>query len=58
LVNSLLEKLVLLLLIQYSIARHAITVTNYYFMWCSVVINVINTVKPLSIVSERTEKNK
>jgi hypothetical protein len=35
------------------------SLSNYHFMWCSVVINVIiNTAKPLSIVSERTAKNK
>jgi hypothetical protein len=54
---NLLEKLVLLLLVQNAITCHAITVTNYHFTWCSAMINVMfNTVKPLSIVSERTVK--
>jgi hypothetical protein len=54
-----LEKLVLLLSVWYAIAFHIITVTNYHFMWCSVLINVMfNTVKLLSIISERTTKNK
>jgi hypothetical protein len=57
--NSLLEKLVLLLSVQYAIPSHAITVTKYRFMWYSVVINVsFNTVKLLSIISERTAENK
>jgi hypothetical protein len=59
LANNLLEKLVLLLLVWYAIACHAITVTNLHFTWCSVVINLMfNTVKPLSIFSERNIKNK
>jgi hypothetical protein len=57
--NSLLEKLVLLLSVQYAIPCHAITVTKYHFVWYSVVINVsFNTVKLLPIVSERTAENK
>jgi hypothetical protein len=56
--NNLLEKLILLLSVQSAIACLTITVTNYRFMWCSVVINMtFNTVKPLSIISERTTKN-
>jgi hypothetical protein len=39
--NSLLKKLVLLLLVWYAVSCHTITVTNYHFMWCSIVINVI-----------------
>jgi hypothetical protein len=59
LANNLLEKLVLLLLVWYAIACHAITVTNLHFTWYSVVINLMfNTVKPLSIFSERNIKNK
>jgi hypothetical protein len=59
LAKYLLEKIVLLLSVQYAIACHAITVTNYHFMWCSVVIEVMfNTVKPPSVISERTAKNK
>jgi hypothetical protein len=59
LTNNLPEKLVLLLSTQYAISCHAITFTNYHFMWCGVVINVIfNTVKSLSTVSERNVKNK
>jgi hypothetical protein len=55
LANSLLEKLVLLLSVWYAVACHSITVTNYRFTWCTVVINVMfNTVKPLSIISKRT----
>jgi hypothetical protein len=54
-----LKKLVLLLLVWYAITCHVITVTNYHFTWCSVVINVMfNTVKPPTIVSERTAKHK
>jgi hypothetical protein len=57
LANNLLEKLVLLLSVQYVIACHVITVTNYHLTWYSVVINeIFNTVKPLSIVSEDSEK--
>jgi hypothetical protein len=57
--NNLLEKLVLLLFVQYVVACHAISVTIYHLTWCSVVINVIfNAVKPLSIISEGTAKNK
>jgi hypothetical protein len=57
--DNFLEKLVLFLSMQYAIAYHAITVTNYHFMWCGVMINVMfNTVKPLFIISERTTKNK
>jgi hypothetical protein len=57
--NYFLEKLVLLLLVQYAIACHDITVTNYHFMWCSVVITqMFNTAKHPSIISERTMKNK
>jgi hypothetical protein len=44
LANSLLRKLVLLLSVQYAVACHAITVTNYCFTWCSVVINVIRNI--------------
>jgi hypothetical protein len=51
LADTLLGKLVLLLSVWYAIACHAITVTNYP-SWCSVVM------KPLSIISERTVKNK
>jgi hypothetical protein len=59
LANSLLEKLLLLLLVRYAITRRAIRVKNYHFTWCSVVINLMfNTLKPLSIISERTMKNK
>jgi hypothetical protein len=59
LANSVLEKLVLLLSVQYAISCHAISVTDYNFMWYSVVINVMfNTVKPLSIVSKRSVTNK
>jgi hypothetical protein len=51
--------LVLLVLVQYEITCHTFTITNYRFMWCSVVINAMfNTVKPLSIVSKRNTKNK
>jgi hypothetical protein len=57
--NNLLEKLVWLLSVRYAVACHAITVTNYHFTWCTLVLNVIfNTVKSLSIVSEGTAKNK
>jgi hypothetical protein len=35
------------------------SVTDYHFTWCNAVINVMfNPVKPLSIISERTAKNK
>jgi hypothetical protein len=45
--------------VQYAVACHAITVTNYRFTWCIIVINVMfNTVKPLAIVFERSMKNK
>jgi hypothetical protein len=33
--------LVLLLSVRYAVACHAITVTNYRFTWCSVLINVV-----------------
>jgi hypothetical protein len=57
--TNLLETLVLLLSVQYAVACHTITVTNYHFTWHIVVINVVfNTVKPLSVVSERIAKNK
>jgi hypothetical protein len=57
LANNLLEKLILLPLVRYATACHAITVINYRLTWCSVVINVmVITVTPLSIVSERTRK--
>jgi hypothetical protein len=57
--NTLLEKLLFLLSLRYAIACHAITVTNYRFTWCNVVINVMfNPVKPLLIISERPVKNK
>jgi hypothetical protein len=36
-----LKKLVLLLLVRYVVTHHVITVTNYHFTWCSVVMNVI-----------------
>jgi hypothetical protein len=53
------EKLVLFLLVRYAIVCHAITVANYHFAWCSVVINVMsNAVKPLAIISDMTAKNK
>jgi hypothetical protein len=40
------------------VACHAITVTNYRFTWCSVVINVtFNTVKPLSVSEGSAKKN-
>jgi hypothetical protein len=39
--NNLLKKLVLLLSVLYAVACHAITVTNYCFTWCSVVIKAI-----------------
>jgi hypothetical protein len=56
--NSLLEKLVFLLLVSYAIACHAITVTNWHFTQCSVVINLMfNMLKPLPTVTERTAKN-
>jgi hypothetical protein len=59
LANILLEKFVLLLLVRYAVAYYAVAVTHYCFTLCSVVINVtFNTVKPLSIISERTMKNK
>jgi hypothetical protein len=57
--NNVLEKLVLLQSVWYAITCHIISITNYHFTWCSVVINVMfNAVKPLSIVSERTAINK
>jgi hypothetical protein len=41
----------MLLSVRYSIACHTITVTNYNFTWCSVVMNVMfNTVKSLSFL--------
>jgi hypothetical protein len=56
---NLLEELVLLLSARYLVACYAITVTNYCFTWYSVVINVMfNTVKPLSIITQRTLENK
>jgi hypothetical protein len=52
-----LEKLVLLILVLYAIACHA--VTKYCVTWCSVVIHVMfNTVKLLYVVFEKTDKNK
>jgi hypothetical protein len=39
--NSLLKKLVLLLLVQYVFACHTITVTKKHFTCCSVVLNVM-----------------
>jgi predicted metal-binding membrane protein len=57
--NNLLEKLVLLLSVLHAFARHAITVTNQCFTWCSVYINMMFTaVSPLFIVSERSAKKK
>jgi hypothetical protein len=57
--NNLLEKTVLLLTVQYAVTCHAITVINYHFTWCSVMINMIsNAVNPLSIVPEGTTKSK
>jgi hypothetical protein len=57
--NNLLEKIVLLISVLNAIACDAITVKNYHFMWCSLVINVMfNTQKLLSIISERIAENK
>jgi hypothetical protein len=39
--NNLFKKLLLFLSVQNLVACHAITLTNYRFKWCSVVINVI-----------------
>jgi hypothetical protein len=41
LASSLLKELVLLLLLKYAVTCRAITVKNYHFIWCTVVINVI-----------------
>jgi hypothetical protein len=41
LVKNSLKKLTLLLLVLYVVVCHAITVTNYYYIWCSVMINEI-----------------
>jgi hypothetical protein len=39
--NNLLKQLVLLLWVQYAVTCHTITVTNYCFVGCSVVTDVI-----------------
>jgi hypothetical protein len=41
--DNLLKKLVLPLSVQYAVACHDITITNYHFTWCSAVINMIFT---------------